>query len=254
MSLSLSLSSSKSSYESAHELRHYSHTSLHDEYILPDRHPAAPIRQQPASSYPIDAKLCAPASPPEYLLGIGMQSTPIKSEDKASGVDYRNIESIVNSSTNTTTTTTTPLKEPTSTGGSDVVRNSVIKRAVSELPTDAQQPQQQQQPHQEASATTECCCRHKCCKHADSEGILEKTKILSDLILKSQNPLFRHLLASVDLQYGLQSMWAAGQQPPGAAEASLSTCAQDLRAKQSRAESSPTDMDQDLPLDLTINK
>jgi hypothetical protein len=103
------------------------------------------------------------------------------------------------------------------------------------------------------SGDVECCCRHKCCRHADSDSILEKTKILSELILKSQNPLFRHLLASADLQYGLQNMWTGQQSSlPEASSSGVSTCAQDLRAKS--GEILPTDMEQDLPLDLTINK
>lgn len=249
-SLSLSLSSSKSSYE--HELHagRYSRSSLYDEYIIPDRLTA--LKQQSLQ----------PPSPPDHLMAatprMGMQSTPIKSEDKASGVDYRNIESIVNSSNTSTTSSSsngTPLKrEPTSSSfvAGDIVRNSVIKRA------DTHQKQQHGQgqpssPGGELTATPGCCCQHKCCKHAE-----ETRKILSEFrfieLLKSRNPLIEHLLTTVD-PYGLQSMWNSQQaaSEPSAANpnAGTSTCAQDLRAK---SENLPTEMDQDLPLDLTINK
>lgn len=153
---------------------------------------------------------------------MGMQSTPIKTEDKVnSGVDYRNIESIVNGGT----------------------RNSVIKRA----DTFYQEQQQQQHQHQkeESSNSQEsCCCRHKCCKHAENEALLEKTKLLSDLLMKAQSPIFRQILASVDVQYnGLQRMW----------NGNADNCAQDMRAR--GIENLKVEiMDQDLPLDLTINK
>lgn len=237
-SLSLSLSSSKSSYEHEIPAGRYSRSSLYEDYIIPERH--LPVLKQPTPTYPHQHHLQPVASPPDHLMAttprIGMQSTPIKSEDKASGVDYRNIDSIVNSSS-------TPMKKEYNIAG-DVVRNSVIKRADT---THIQSPVTAMQ--QEQNTTSDCCCKHKCCRHAENDSLLEKTKILSDLILKSQNPLFRHLLASVDLQYGLQNMWSSSQQT-NVPEAN--TCAQDLRAKS--AESLPTDMEQDLPLDLTINK
>ncbi|XP_058799071.1 zinc finger protein GLI1-like [Phymastichus coffea] len=263
--ISTPLAKAGAGYE--HELHHYSR-SPYDEYILPDRQ--LPVLKQPTPSYPIDIKpqLATAASPPDHPMAatprIGMQSTPIKSEDKAaSGVDYRNIDSIVNSSTSSTGSSSsggggssgTPLKqEPTPYAGSaDVVRNSVIKRA--DAPMDQQpseSPARQEGPPGAASGCERCCCKHKCCKHAGSNSLLEKTKILSELILSSPNPLFRHLLASVDLHYGLQSVWPAGQPATDGSGAAANTCAQDLRARS--AEVAPADMDQDLPLDLTINK
>ncbi|OXU26962.1 hypothetical protein TSAR_008449 [Trichomalopsis sarcophagae] len=248
-----SSSSLSLSYEHDLHAGRYSRSSLHDDYILPDRHYNLPAHvKQPPTPYPIEMKHCLPASPPDPLMAttprIGMQSTPIKSEDKASGVDYRNIESIVNGST------ITPLKQEPYVAGSDIVRNSVIKRAVAQSPPTVEQEQSSAN-----NSSSECCCKHKCCRHSEKDSvILEKTKILSDLILHSENPLFKHLLDSVDLQYGLKKMWSGSQQAADpeatttAAAAAINTCAQDLRAK--AAEALPTDMEQDLPLDLTINK
>jgi len=68
------------------------------------------------------------------------------------------------------------------------------------------------------------------------------SKIFSDLIMKTSNPLFRHLLGSVDLRYGLENMWGN--------MVDADTCRQDLRAKNENV----TEMEQDLPLDLTVNK
>ncbi|XP_023246718.1 zinc finger protein GLI2-like [Copidosoma floridanum] len=204
---SLSLSSSKSSYE--HELQttgRYSHSALYEEYMHPDRHLSA-FRP---SSYPaIDARHCPPASPPDHLLAatprIGMQSTPIKSEDKAaSGVDYRNIESIVNSSTSSNSISSsnnsanTPIKkEPLTTSyrttssvssvASDLcVRNSVIKRADPQLHSPVSSGEApvtvpaQQSRHSPGSATSEaeCCCRHKCCRHGADDTLIEFTCVI----------------------------------------------------------------------------
>jgi len=146
---------------------------------------------------------------------------------KTTTVDYRNIESIVNS---------TPCKKE-NTVSCDPVRHSVIKRA-----EDLKMEVEQTPLKEELKDTSgDCCCRHKCCMHSN-DSILQK-KILSDLILKTQNPLFRHLLGSVDLQYGLENMWS------NIVDTS-NTCGQDLRVKNENA----TEMEQDLPLDLTINK
>ena len=219
LSLSMSLSSSKSSYEQELHTNHYSRSSPYRDYIIPEHHQAmmrAPLTpQQAATVYPhCDNVMSSPQ----------MQSTPIKSEDKVSGVDYRNIESIVN-------------------GGSlikrdDIVRNSVIKRAV---PI-------QEQNNLATNNVNECCCKqHRCCKHEDGTGILEKTKMLSDILSKSSNPLLRHFFS--DFQYNLklqyQNMWQQHQQPLEP----VNNCARDLRA---RCESN--EMEQELPLDLTINK
>lgn len=261
-SLSLSLSSSKSSYE--HELHagRYSRSSLYDEYIIPDRLSA--LKQHPNSF-----KLCQPASPPDHLMAatprMGMQSTPIKSEDKASGVDYRNIESIVNSSnTSTSSSNSTPLKRepPTSTSfvAGDIVRNSVIKRADTQKQLTATvQDETAASPESSGDHTSSgCCCQHKCCKHAE-----ETRKILSEFrlieLLKSRSPLIKQLLTSVDPYNGLQNMWTSQEASDAESSAinntntsgSTNTCAQDLRAK---SESLPSEMDQDIPLDLTINK
>ncbi|XP_015601813.1 zinc finger protein 76 [Cephus cinctus] len=170
--------------------------------------------------------------PPSPRTTPRMQSTPIKMEEhpdpvikttSTATVDYRNIDSIVNG---------TPCKKD----NPDPVRHSVIKRA-DNLKMEVEPPRE------ETKESVECCCRHKCCAHSN-DNILEKTKILSDLILKAQNPLFRHLLGSVDLQYGLQNMWSNMAD-------NANTCGQDLRVK---SNDGVTDMEQELPLDLTINK
>ena len=213
---------------------------IYDEnsYIIPDKIQVNPmyvtnnpvIKESPS----IHSPQTSPPHLPDALSCIGMQSTPIKTEEpiecsnKVSTVDYRNIESIVNSA---------PCKKE-STVTCDPVRNSVIKRA-EDLKMEVEQ-----LPSKEdvCKDTTDCCCRHKCCVHSN-ENIIEKTKILSDLILKAQNPLFRHLLGTVDLQYGLQNMW-------GNIVDTNNTCGQDLRVKNENV----VEMEQDLPLDLTINK
>lgn len=175
---------------------------------------------------------------------IGMQSTPIKTEQqqrqeslalaadcpsKVTTVDYRNIESIVNGAPCT--------KKDNGMVGDLTVRNSVIKRA-----EDLKMEVEQTTPtKQVCEQTTECCCHHKCCVHS-TDDIFQKTKILSDLILKSQNPLFRHLLGTVDLRYGLDNAWG------NIADAN-DTCGQVLRVKNENV----VEMEQDLPLDLTIN-
>ncbi|KAJ8680827.1 hypothetical protein QAD02_016614 [Eretmocerus hayati] len=273
-SLSLSLSSSKSGYE--HEL--YSSLSRYsrsyDEYhLLPDRRtqPSTPVSASKINNISNincnsnDSDSCLseakPGSPMD-LQRIGMQSTPIKSEDKASGVDYRNIESIVNS---------TPLKQ-----ASDSLllmqRNSVIRRADSQqalvpvAPVHSRdQPMDVDGPIKDED---DCCCnRHKCCRHKEAEdGLVEKSKILSELILKSQNPVIRHLLATVE--YGLQGTWSSPSSPSASSQiqphllagavngSSSSTCARDLRASPGVPElhHHHHHMEQDLPLDLTVNK
>lgn len=211
-----------------------------DSYIIPERIQVNPmyvsnntiIKGSPPRS--IQSPQTSPHHVPDTLPRIGTQSTPIKIEEsvecpsKISSVDYRNIESIINS---------TPCKKE-NIGISDPVRHSVIKRA-EDLKMEVEQ-----MPIKEeiCKDTTDCCCRHKCCVH-NNDNILEKTKILSDLILKTQNPLFRHLLGTVDLQYGLQNMW-------GNIVDTNNTCGQDLRVKNENV----VEMEQDLPLDLTINK
>lgn len=216
---------------------------IYDEsYIIPDRIQVNPmyvsnnpiIKESPPQSVQSVSPQTSPHHVPDTLPHIGMQSTPIKIEEsiecpnKVSTVDYRNIESIINS---------TPCKKE-NVVICDPVRHSVIKRAedlkmeVEQIPTKEDM----------CKDTTDCCCRHKCCVHSN-DNILEKTKILSDLILKTQNPLFRHLLGTVDLQYGLQNMW-------GNIVDTNNTCGQDLRVKNENV----VEMEQDLPLDLTINK
>ncbi|XP_043579379.1 zinc finger protein ZIC 1-like isoform X1 [Bombus pyrosoma] len=216
---------------------------IYDEsYIIPDRIQVNPmyvsnnpiIKESPPQSVQSVSPQTSPHHVPDTLPHIGMQSTPIKIEEpiecpsKVSTVDYRNIESIINS---------TPCKKE-NVVICDPVRHSVIKRA-EDLKMEVEQI-----PAKEdiCKDTTDCCCRHKCCVHSN-DNILEKTKILSDLILKTQNPLFRHLLGTVDLQYGLQNMW-------GNIVDTNNTCGQDLRVKNENV----VEMEQDLPLDLTINK
>lgn len=209
-----------------------------DSYIIPDRIQVNPMyvtgNQMMKESPPVSSPQTSPHRIPDVMPCIGMQSTPIKTEEpveypsKVSTVDYRNIESIVNSA---------PCRKENKVN-CDPVRHSVIKRA-EDLKMEIEQTPIQEELCQD---TNDCCCRHKCCAHTN-DNILEKTKILSDLILKAQNPLFRHLLGSVDLQYGLQNMW-------GNIVDTNNTCGQDLRVKIENA----VEMDQDLPLDLTIDK
>lgn len=213
---------------------------MYDEsYIIPDRIQVNPMY---ASNSAVIKDCSAAPSPhtspvgvPDTIPRIGMQSTPIKTEKsmecsstKTTTVDYRNIDSIVNSA---------PSKKESAVI-SDPIRHSVIKRA-EDLKMNVER-----MPLKEELEETggDCCCRHKCCVHSN-DNILQKTKILSDLILKSQNPLFRHLLGSVDLQYGLENMWSNIVD-------TTNTCGQDLRVKNENV----TEMEQDLPLDLTINK
>ena len=204
--------------------------------IIYDDSYRTPERMQPTTIFPPESlasnENTSPTSPRHIPESIGMQSTPIKSEQetdassKISTVDYRNIESIVNSST--------PCKKEI-----NPIRHSVIKRAenlkmeVSETPK-----------NETNVASGVCCCRHKCCIHSN-ENMLEK-KILSDLIQKAQNPLFRHLLGSVDLRYELRNMWTnIGEDTPS------EIVGEDLRVKNNDR---VTEMDQDIPLDLTIHK
>ncbi|CAL7947902.1 unnamed protein product [Xylocopa violacea] len=209
-----------------------------DNYIIPGRIQVNPmyVSSNPIvkESQPIQSPRTSPRLVPDALPRIGMQSTPIKIEEpaecanKVATVDYRNIESIINS---------TPCKKE-NTVVSDHIRNSVIKRA-EDLKMEVEQTPVKEEACKD---TTDCCCRHKCCRHSN-DNILEKTKILSDLIFKAPNPLFRHLLGTVDLQYGLQNMW-------GNIVDANNTCGQDLRVKNENV----VEMEQDLPLDLTINK
>ncbi|XP_033229418.1 zinc finger protein GLIS3-like isoform X2 [Belonocnema kinseyi] len=213
-----------------------------ESYILPERIQANPLYSQVGTPMIKDRSStssphASPIHVPDIVPRIGMQSTPIKTEEsmdslgRTVSVDYRNIESIVNS---------TPCKRESTIVSSDPVRNSVIKRAENLKMEVIDEPPTREEPKTEIS---ECFCHHKCCIHSN-DNIVEKTKILSDFILKTQNPLFRHLLGSVDLQYGLQNMWS------NMADNS-NTCGQDLRVKSSDI---VTEMEQDFPLDLTINK
>ncbi|XP_057340529.1 zinc finger protein GLI1-like [Microplitis mediator] len=180
---------------------------IFDEFRTPER------LQCPSYASPLtfrDSSPCQELMGHKTSLPRMMQSTPIKEEEglKAATVDYRNIESIVN---------TPAKKEP--------IRHSVIKR-VEKMDVDMP----------ESAKKDECCCRHKCCVH--SEHLLEKTKILSDLIMKTQNPIFRQLLGQVDLKYELQSMWS-------------NLGLRDEREAQIDAKGEEA---QELPLDLTVNK
>ncbi|KAL2727211.1 zinc finger protein ZIC 1-like [Vespula squamosa] len=212
-----------------------------DSYIIPDRIQVNPIYANTAGNTIIKGSVMSPRTSPGHVpdalpIRIGMQSTPIKAEEpmecqsKISTVDYRNIDSIVNS---------TPCKKESNSIGCDTIRNSVIKRAEDVKMEVIEQKLTKEETKKDM---VECCCRHKCCVH-NNDNILQKTKILSDLILKSQNPLFRHLLGSVDLQYGLQNMWSNIVD-------NTNTCGQDLRVKNENI----TEIEQDLPLDLTVNK
>lgn len=213
-----------------------------DSYVIPDRIQVNPMYA--ASSTIIKDCSALPSSPhmsptrvSDSMPRIGMQSTPIKTEEpiecstKIPTVDYRNIDSIINN---------TPCKKENMIN-CDPVRHSVIRRA-----EDLKIEFEQQMPLKEEEkfkSTVDCCCRHKCYMHSN-ENILEKTKIISDLILKTQHPLFRHLLGSMDLQHGLQNMWSTQ------IDIANNTCGQDLKVKNENV----TEIEQDLPLDLTINK
>ncbi|KAL7300809.1 hypothetical protein TKK_0006375 [Trichogramma kaykai] len=264
-------SSSKNSSGYEHDFHSsgspYSNSSgssrMYDEYILPRIAAAAASgngtdQQQQQQQLIVRMSMSKCQSPPQML----QSSTPIKNES----VDYRHIESIVNSNA-------TPIRP----ASSDLVRNSVIKRAKSNVtdPHQLQQQQQQQQHHhqqqqpmpmtQSPMPDHDCCCkRHKCCKHSDDErnsNLTENTKMLSGLILQSRAPIVRHLLASVDLNNDFRfSMWQQQQQLHQQQQQqqpqilpfeqmAINTCARDLRTK-----CEASDMDQDLPLDLTVNK
>ncbi|XP_015186036.1 PREDICTED: zinc finger protein ZIC 3-like [Polistes dominula] len=221
-----------------------------DSYIIPDR-----IQMNPIYSNRIDntiikdcsSIMSSPRTSPGYVpekmtARIGMQSTPIKTEDepmecqsKISTVDYRNIDSIVNS---------TPCKKDNNNKviGCDIIRNSVIKRAEDVVKMEVVVENKLTKEETNKDIVEECCCRHKCCVHSKN-SILEQTRMLSDFILKSQNPLFRHLLGSVDLQYGLEDIWSNMVD-------NTNICGQDLRVKNENI----TEMEEDLPLDLTISK
>lgn len=216
-----------------------------ESYVTPDKIKTTPLF--PAGNTPTNDKSAtsSPQTSPRHVTEshvprIGMQSTPIKSEHeypdsvgKVTTVDYRNIESIVNS---------TPCKKDV-TNSCNPIRHSVIKRA------ENMKMEVVESPKEETNSTTTagiCCCRHKCCVHSN-DNILEKTKILSDLIMKTQNPLFRHLLGSVDLRYELQNIWTnIGD------DARSESVGEDLRVKANS--DAVTEMEQDLPLDLTIHK
>ncbi|XP_043253629.1 RE1-silencing transcription factor-like [Colletes gigas] len=217
------------------------HPRIYDEnYIMAEKIRANPMYLTSNAIIGENQSVGSPQTSPRHVPDslpprIEMQSTPIKTEEpvehqsKPCTVDYRNIESIVNS---------TPCKKENNASVCEPVRNSVIKRA------DDIKMEVEQTPIKEDACNdaTDCCCRRKCCVHSN-DNILEKTKILSDLILKAQNPLFRHLLGSVDLQYGLQNVW-------GNIVDTNNTCGQDLRVKNENV----AEMEQDLPLDLTVNK
>ncbi|CAB0044730.1 unnamed protein product [Trichogramma brassicae] len=268
-------SSSKNSSGYEHDFHSsgspYSNSSgssrMYDEYILPRIAAAAAggnstdQQQQQQQQLIVRMSMSKCQSPPQML----QSSTPIKNES----VDYRHIESIVNSNA-------TPIRP----ASSDLVRNSVIKRAKSNVTDPHQLQQQQHQQHhhhqqqqqpmpmtQSPVPDHDCCCkRHKCCKHSDDESnsnLMENTKMLSGLILQSRAPIVRHLLASVDLNNDFRfSMWQQQQQQQlhqqqqqqqpqilPFEQMAINTCARDLRTK-----CEASDMDQDLPLDLTVNK
>lgn len=210
-----------------------------DNYIIPDRIQVNPMY---ASNTIIKDVSSSPHTSPGRVSDVmpRMQSTPIKTEEPmdcgtktavstaniTATVDYRNIESIVNS---------TPCKKEIS---CDPVRHSVIKRA-EDVKMEVVQMEHTPLKEEYKDTASDCCCRHKCCVHSN-DGIFEK-KLLSDFLLRSRNPLFQHLLNSMDLQYGLQSMWHNMAD-------TANTCG--LRVKSE----SVTEMEQDLPLDLTVNK
>ncbi|KAI4501291.1 hypothetical protein M0802_003664 [Mischocyttarus mexicanus] len=213
-----------------------------DSYIIPDRIQVNPIYANTIGNAIIkdSSSVMSPRTSPGYVpetmaVRIGMQSTPIKAEEpiecqsKISTVDYRNIDSIVNS---------TPCKKESNKIGFDIIRNSVIKRAEDVKMEIVEQKLTKEETKKDME---KCCCRHKCSVHSNN-NILEKTKMISD-ILKSRNPIFRYLLGSVDRQYGLENMWSNIVD-------NTNTCGQDLRVKNENI----TEMEQDLPLDLTINK
>ncbi|XP_032670306.1 zinc finger protein Rlf-like isoform X1 [Odontomachus brunneus] len=224
-------------------------TMYDDNYIIPDRIQVNPMYASAGNIIKDCSTVSSPHASPgrvsDTMPRIGMQSTPIKTEEpmdcgtkttssgantttntSSTTVDYRNIESIVNS---------TPCKKETAIS-CDPVRHTVIKHAEDVK----MEVQMEHTPLKEEYKGSDCCCRHKCCVHSN-DGILEKSKLLSDFILKTQDPLFRHLLSSMDLQYGLRNMWCNMAD-------TANTCG--LRVKNEGV----TEMEQDLPLDLTVNK
>ncbi|XP_020277992.1 B lymphocyte-induced maturation protein 1 homolog isoform X2 [Pseudomyrmex gracilis] len=208
-----------------------------DSYIIPDRIQMNPMYASGSTIIKDCSAISSPHASPgrssDSMPHIGMQSTPIKTEEpmecsvsKTTTVDYRNIESIVNS---------TPCKKE-NTINCDPVRQSVIKRP-EDLKMEVQQTLEQLQEEFKGSSG-DCCCRHKCCVHSN-DSILQKSKIFSDFILKTRNPFFRNLLRSGNLE----NMWS------NIAD-TVTTCGQDLRVKNENV----AEVEQDLPLDLTVNK
>lgn len=192
-----------------------------ESYILPERINNATLFSGQS------AVIESPIKSPHNIEMITMQSTPIKTEINSSEchkrtVDYRNIESIVNS---------TPCKKE------NVIRHSVIKRADNIKMDITESPKLIEENNKD------CCCRHTCCVH--NNDLLKKTKILSDLLMKTQNPLFKQLLGQVDIKNELQNMWNCSNE-----RIEDNIVGQDLRIKNDNIQ----DMEQDLPLDLTIHK
>lgn len=162
-----------------------------------------------------------PNESPCHTPRMGLQSTPIKIEDdfQKNTVDYRDVESIVNK---------------TSYRNENPVRHSVIKRASNLSKVDISEGSK----HEDERKP--CCCHHTCCIH--NTDFSDRTKLLSDLIMKTQNPLFKQLLGAVDLKYKLKNMWTD--------DGDNDSRGQDLRVKNQGI----TEMEQDIPLDLTIHK
>ncbi|XP_063975635.1 zinc finger protein ZIC 3-like [Diachasmimorpha longicaudata] len=159
---------------------------------------------------------------PHHIPRIRVQSTPIKIEDDCQStvtVDYKKIESIVNS---------TPYKKENS------VRRSVIKRADNFMKMDTSEEGTQE------NGKESCCCRHACSIH--NKDLSEKTKFLSNLIMQTQNPVFKHLLESVDLKYELENVWSNVD-----FREKMGT---DCKVKSQGI----TEMEQVIPLDLTMYK
>lgn len=226
-----------------------------DSYIIPDRIQVNPMYTSAGNTIIQDCSAASssphtsPGRVSDTMPRIGMQSTPIKTEEPmdcgtktavstantttttntTSTVDYRNIESIVNS---------TPCKKESAIS-CDPVRHSVIKRA-EDVKMEVQMEHTPLKEEYNKDVASDCCCRHKCCVHSN-DGILEKSKLLSDLILKTRDPLFQHLLSSMDLPYGLRNMWS------NIAD-TANTCGLGVKSE------GVTEMEQDLPLDLTVNK
>ncbi|XP_011299778.1 pH-response transcription factor pacC/RIM101 [Fopius arisanus] len=175
------------------------------------------------SSHEIDDRSTSesPNRSPSHIPRIHMQSTPIKIEDDCRSkviVDYRNIESIVNS---------TPNKEE------NAMRHSVIRR----VDNCVQMNTSESPKHEDRKEP--CCCRHTCCIH---NNLSEKTKFLSNLIMKTQNPLFKQLLGSIDLKYEVQNVWTDVDVD------------EEMGPNFKVKSQGMTEMEQDIPLDLTIHK